>query len=197
MRRKRGFFALQIQTENWRTRRSSEREPADSFRDESIVIGGWRPSLTFALDDMLSVGGYTLKIDPSATRDCYGRGVAGPASCNCWYCRNWIAGRERLLPVEVRELLSQLGVPNDGEIEVWEVPGDSTPHGYGGWYMFVGAVTNGPPDTSREFLLGGWRLWFSPRPSYPVDAFENQSVSELHFFTWADTYIDDAELNVV
>jgi len=31
---------------NGRTRRSSEREPADSLRDESNVIGGWLPSLT-------------------------------------------------------------------------------------------------------------------------------------------------------
>src|SRR5437879_6222211 len=29
--------------------RSSEREPADSFRDKSNIIGGWLPSLTFAL----------------------------------------------------------------------------------------------------------------------------------------------------
>ena len=31
------------------TRRSSEREPADSLSDKSNVIGGWLPSLTFAL----------------------------------------------------------------------------------------------------------------------------------------------------
>jgi hypothetical protein len=36
-------------TENCRTRRCSEREPADPLRDESNVIGGWLPSLTFAL----------------------------------------------------------------------------------------------------------------------------------------------------
>jgi protein-S-isoprenylcysteine O-methyltransferase Ste14 len=35
--------------EEGRTRRSSEREPADSLRDESNVIGGWLPSLTFTL----------------------------------------------------------------------------------------------------------------------------------------------------
>ncbi len=31
------------------SRRSSEREPADSLRDKSNIIGGWLPSLTFAL----------------------------------------------------------------------------------------------------------------------------------------------------
>ena len=30
------------------TRRSSEREPADSLTGKSSVIGGWLPSLTFA-----------------------------------------------------------------------------------------------------------------------------------------------------
>jgi hypothetical protein len=33
------------------TRRSSEREPADSLRDKSNVIGGWLPSLTFAFGE--------------------------------------------------------------------------------------------------------------------------------------------------
>ena len=37
-----------------RTRRCSEREPADSLRDKSNVIDGWLPSLTFAL------GGYYM-----------------------------------------------------------------------------------------------------------------------------------------
>jgi uncharacterized C2H2 Zn-finger protein len=34
---------------NCTTRRSSEREPADSLRDKSNVIGGWLPSLTSPL----------------------------------------------------------------------------------------------------------------------------------------------------
>lgn len=35
------------------TRRSSEREPADSLRDKSNATGGWPASLTFALDLLL------------------------------------------------------------------------------------------------------------------------------------------------
>jgi len=38
-----------------RTRRCSEREPADSLKDEFNVIGGWLPSLTFALYEMSAV----------------------------------------------------------------------------------------------------------------------------------------------
>ncbi len=38
-----------IENEDAEPVRSSEREPADSLRDKSNVIGGWLPSLTFAL----------------------------------------------------------------------------------------------------------------------------------------------------
>ena len=37
------------------TRRCSEREPADSLRDKSNVIGGWLPSLTFSLAAFLTM----------------------------------------------------------------------------------------------------------------------------------------------
>src|SRR5207249_6345960 len=35
-----------------RTKRCSEREPADSLGDKSNVIGGWLPSLTFTFDNL-------------------------------------------------------------------------------------------------------------------------------------------------
>ena len=146
---------------------------------------------------MVEVGGYRLEINRPATSESYGRGIAGPESCSCVYCRNWVAGRGRLLPAEVRALLKEMGVPDDGEIEVWQVPGDDHPHGYGGWYMAVGRIVSAPPEASHEFMLGGWRLWFSSRASYAVQAFANQPTVELHFFTWADNYIDDAALHVV
>src|SRR5258708_31638165 len=38
-----------------RTKRCSERKPADSLRNKSNVIGGWLPSLTFALAGKSSV----------------------------------------------------------------------------------------------------------------------------------------------
>jgi hypothetical protein len=40
---------LEIRGSEGRTKRCSEREPADSLRDKSNVIGGWLPSLTFTL----------------------------------------------------------------------------------------------------------------------------------------------------
>jgi len=91
--------------------------------------------------------------------------------------------------MEVKALLAQLGVPENGEIEVWEVPGDDTPHGYGGWYMCVGQILQSPAEESREFSLGGWQMSFTAQPSYAVDEFEGFDVFEAHFFTWAGNYI--------
>src|SRR2546427_3534072 len=43
------FTDTGLPDEEYPIRRCSEREPADSLRDKSNVIGGWFPSLTFAL----------------------------------------------------------------------------------------------------------------------------------------------------
>ena len=139
---------------------------------------------------MIDVGGYTLTVDRAATTAAYARGVDGPEACACWYCRNWIEGRERLLPPAVRELLDTLGIPANGEIEVWEVRGDEQPHGYGGWYMAVGQVLQAPEAPAHQFVLGDWRLSFSSGVTYPVEAFNEMPTFELHFFTWAGDYID-------
>jgi len=96
----------------------------------------------------VNVGGYALKVDPDATRASYERGVHGPASCGCWYCRNWIAGREHLVPVEVRRLLDQLEIPFDGEIEVWHVPGEASR-----MHTAVGTCSARHPRESTNFRL--------------------------------------------
>src|SRR5262249_35113526 len=127
---------------------------------------------------MFDVGGYRLEIDRRGTRGYYARGGAGAENCRRVDCRHWRSRRARVLPVEVRALLEQLGVPNDGEIEVWHVPGDDHPHGYGGWYLAVGRVVSAPPDASREFTLGDWRISFSSRRSYAVEAFAEQPTVE-------------------
>ena len=66
-----------------RTKRSSEREPADSLRDKSNVIGGWLPSLTFALDEFT----YAMKCFYHPTVDA----VATCKSCCRALCRDCIA----------------------------------------------------------------------------------------------------------
>ena len=89
----------------------------------------------------------------------------------------------------VRELLDRLGIPVNGEIEVWEVPGDFLAHGYGGWYMLVGTVVKTPPQGNEDFTLNEWKLRFSAERSYEVPAFAGFDVCELHFFTQVAEFI--------
>ncbi|MEI7732736.1 MAG: hypothetical protein WCO56_24400 [Verrucomicrobiota bacterium] len=140
----------------------------------------------------LQIGGYKIEFDRDATAACYADvDIPGPEGCGCADCRNWIAGRVQVVTSELRHLLSQFGIPADGEIEVWECPGLSRPHLYGGWYFIIGSIVSGEPD--HEFTVGNFRLSFTSFRSFSVSAFEGQEVCELHFYTEIDTYLPDAD----
>jgi hypothetical protein len=142
------------------------------------------------MSERLAIGDYEIEFDRDATVAAYSRFTGPePEKCLCWYCRNWSAGRDLLLSDPVRALLDKLGVPADGEIEVWEVPGDNRPHLCGGWYMIVGRLVRRPQKENREFSCGGWHLSWSSGPSYRMEQFGDQEVCELHFTTPADNYI--------
>jgi hypothetical protein len=141
---------------------------------------------------LLQIGGYEIEFDRDATAACYARVcVPGPEACGCARCRNWIAGRDSILTPEFRHLLSQFGIPTDGEIEVWECPGELQPHLYGGWYFIVGRILSG--ERGLTFELGGFRLSFTTEQSYAVSEFEEQQVCELHFYTETAEYLPEAE----
>jgi len=99
-----------------------------------------------------------------------------------------------MLPSAVRNILDDLAVPSDRETEVWEVPGDTAPHIYGGWYTFFGRLIVRPPTEAAEFVAGGWKLSFSAGSSYPLPAFAQREVAELHFLCDVANFIDPAEL---
>ena len=138
------------------------------------------------------IGGYELEFDREATAACYTLiRLPGPEACGCAYCRNWVAAREHVLPSELRELLSRLGIPTNGEIEVWEASGQSQPHFYGGWYYFVGRILNGEPG--RTFDIGGFMMSFSSKMEYAVPAFEGQEVCQLDFHTEVGEFLSEVE----
>lgn len=140
----------------------------------------------------LQINGYELEADPEATAGCYARiRVPGPEACGCADRRNWIAAREHVLPSQLRELLSRLGIPINGEIEVAETPGQSQPHLYGGWYFVVGRILGG--ERGHMFNIDGFQLCFESGQSYAVAEFLGQEVCELHFHTEVGEYLSDAE----
>lgn len=141
----------------------------------------------------VQLGEYLVEVDAEATVAAYaGIPTPGPEDCGCWYCQNWVAGREQLVPPAVRELLASLGIPLAGEVEVWEVPGDAGPHIYGGWYMLVGRIVQGPVS-SASVSRAGWDLTFSHGASYPVPAFAGQQVCELHFLCNVGNFIPEPQ----
>ncbi len=140
----------------------------------------------------LQIGGYELEFDREATAACYARvRVPGPEACGCADCRNWIAAREHVLPSQLRELLSRLGIPIDGEIEVFETPGQTQAHLYGGWYILVGKVL--AAGRGHMFKMDGFELCFESGQSYAVAEFQGQGVCELHFHAEVGEYLSEAE----
>ena len=123
--------------------------------------------------------------DRAATADCYRKiSRPGPESCGCGHCLGWIAARPFVVTPKIRRILQQLGIPLNGEIEVWHVDGTQKDNHYGGWYMFVGEILSRPEG---EFNVDGVDFRFSRGCSYDVAAFEQYSVNELHFSTETDS----------
>ncbi len=144
------------------------------------------------MSTQLDIGGYKIEFDREATAACYAQiAVPGPEACGCAQCRNWAAARDHVVPADVRQFLAALGIPLRGEIEVWEVPGESQPHFYGGWYFFVGRIVAGMER--HEFDCGTILLSFASRGSFAVPAFEGKQVCELHFTTEVGEYLSQEE----
>jgi hypothetical protein len=142
------------------------------------------------MTERLQIGGYEIEFDRDATVAAYSHiTVPSPENCGCAYCRNWVAGREHAVPPEATELLSKLGIPVNGEIETYEYPGTSKPHGYGGWYMFVGCILSKPSDEAKGFGPLTFGMGFTSGKSFRVPAFDNHNTCELEFYTELDEYL--------
>jgi hypothetical protein len=138
----------------------------------------------------LQIEGYEIEFDREATAACYARiPVPDPEACGCGDCRNWIAARENVLPAEFRHLLSQLGIPINGEIEIGECPGQTRPHFYMGSYYIVGRIISG--DVKHKFDMGDFHLSFAPERSHDLSAFEGQQVCQLNFDTEIGEYLSE------
>jgi hypothetical protein len=146
------------------------------------------------MTERLQIGGYEIEYDRDATAAAYSViSIPGPEGCGCAYCRNWIAGRERAVHSEALALLSKLGIPANGEIEVYEYPGGSKPHGYGGWYMFVGRLLSKPSDETKGFGTDAFSMKFTSGQSFGVPAFDDLGTCELQFYTELDEYLSPKE----
>jgi hypothetical protein len=131
--------------------------------------------------ELLELPGWRVEYDRPATVVAFAGAATGePERCGCDPCRNWAATRERVLPSEFRNLLAGLGIPLNGETEVYHngrlVSGL---HSYGTWYHFVGRVLFGERECSPMVDFGPLRVFFHSSPALLSKAFAAWPVVQL------------------
>jgi hypothetical protein len=131
--------------------------------------------------DLLDLPGWRIEYDRGATVAAYASTQTnGPEACGCDPCRNWATTRDGFFPRGFRELLDRLGVPFDGECEVYHnCRLKSGLHSYGGWYHFVGRVLSGEREGSPHVVFGPFSVFFHSSPALLPEAFAGQPVVQL------------------
>jgi len=144
---------------------------------------------------ILQIGSHGVEVDVAATAACYARvSQPGPESCGCAHCRNWVAARHLVVSEELRRLLASLGIPDNGEINVAEYTGMRKPHGYIGWYFFVGRVVRGTLGVvANEFKVGDVSLHLSADHFFFAPEFADQEICQLNFCTEVDEFLTPAD----
>ena len=131
--------------------------------------------------ELLELPGWRIEYDRTATAAAHARAPAvGPETCGCNPCRNWAATRGRLLPEEFRRLLDRLGIPLDGEAEVYHnCRLESGVHSYGAWYHFVGRVLSGERECTPNVAFGPLSVYFHSKPALLAEALAGQPIVQL------------------
>jgi hypothetical protein len=122
----------------------------------------------------LSVGQQTVLFDREATVELYRQTITIPGAdgCGCIYCKNFAAQRGKVFPEEFVQFLGALGIDPHKEWEAFDYDFGENPSGhlYGGWFLFVGGLTDGvderpgPPQESFAY-------WFTS--SFPNGTLPN------------------------
>ncbi|MDN5201959.1 hypothetical protein QQ008_11310 [Fulvivirgaceae bacterium BMA10] len=102
---------------------------------------------------------WTFEVDYNRTKEVYDKIEFGsPESCNCNDCKNFIANRENIYPLEIKRLLESLGINPKKESEIYHMARlENGLHHYGGWFHFKGKIKKGK-DCKIDFVSGGSRF---------------------------------------
>jgi hypothetical protein len=88
---------------------------------------------------------WVFEVDKELTEQTYADVLAGGAdSCRCDDCKNYVAYRDNIFPIEILELFAELGIDYRKEVEitVFEVKPNGLHH-IMGWFHFKGYVLSG------------------------------------------------------
>ncbi|MBC7796637.1 MAG: hypothetical protein H7Z37_07180 [Pyrinomonadaceae bacterium] len=89
--------------------------------------------------------GWKLLVDDEQTKLAYQNIIGTTESCNCHWCSNFVAGREKSYPGEVLDFLAELGVDYTKEADLYQQARDETKNAiyYRWWFYFVGEIVEG------------------------------------------------------
>jgi len=88
---------------------------------------------------------WKLLVDDEQTKFAYQSVVGTTESCDCHWCSNFVAVREKSYPSEVVSLLLQLGIDHTKEADLYQQARDETKNAifYRWWFYFIGEVVGG------------------------------------------------------
>jgi hypothetical protein len=152
----------------------------------------------------LRLGDQLAQYDRNATLAAYAELQQGwTERCGCGGCRNFIAAREQAFPDAFRNFLAEFGIDPTKEGEAIHYgPVDGGLHFYGGWFYFVGKLTEAgerlttiplPGSSARiQPLPGpreGFQYWFSTNFARPPAIFGGK-MGAVEFTTLLPWIID-------
>jgi hypothetical protein len=146
---------------------------------------------------------WIFEVDFERTKEIYEKIETGsPEGCVCNECKNFIANREKIYPIEIKNLLNELGIDYKKESEIYHnCKLENGKHFYGGWYHFKGKIVEGKDckinlpnggstfDTipiNEDFQIG----FMKGSASSFFDKEESKNLIQIEFFANSDWVID-------
>jgi hypothetical protein len=121
------------------------------------------------MEKELTFGPQRVLFDREATVELYRQTITIPGadSCSCISCKNFAAQRGIVFPEEFCQFLGVLGIDARKEWEAFDYDFGVNPSGhlYGGWFLFVGELAEGP-NKGIEPQQQPFAYWFTT--SFPT-----------------------------
>ena len=126
---------------------------------------------------------WVFECDTDATREAYSQiSLGDPETCQCTYCRNFIAARHLVYPEAAVAIYGQLGVAIDREAEVYEAgPREVGVVHYGGWHHFIGSVRKDPGTMLQ--VTTNFSICFAEGRACAEPVFDGKPLVQVEFFT--------------
>lgn len=122
----------------------SAEKSANLRHNHLLVIFVWSRNALKLMKEIIFLN-WKLLVDNERTKLAYQSVVSTTESCDCEWCSNFVAVREKSYPSNVLNLFSQLGVDPTKEADLYQQARDETKNAvfYRWWFYFIGKVVEG------------------------------------------------------